>query len=112
MFWITAVLGLALGVAPWVLGYADHVAAMWTSVILGLIVFLASAAGLIARPAQERWEYWVIGLAGVAAFVAPFVLGYSNHAEPLWTALILGTALAVLEAFGLFRAPQTVEPRR
>lgn len=110
MFWITAILGVALGVAPWILGYAGHVAAMWTSVILGLVVFIASAAGLIARPPQERWEYWAIGLAALAAFVAPFVLGYSDHAEPLWTALILGATLLLLDAFELFRAPKRVEP--
>lgn len=71
MFWITGVLGLALGVAPWVLGYADHLSAMWASVVLGLVVLLVSVWGLISRAADKRWEYWAIGLAGLAAFIAP-----------------------------------------
>lgn len=111
MFWITAILGLALGVAPWVLGYADHAAAMWASVILGLVVFLVSASGLIARNTRERWEYWVIALAALAVIATPLVLGYSNHAEPVWTALILSGGLVVLNAFQIFRAPYRVEQR-
>lgn len=111
MFWITGVLGLALGVAPWVLGYADHSSALWASVILGLVVLLVSAWGLISQATDKRWEYWVIGLAGLAAFIAPFIFGYSDDAQPLWTGLILGAILVVLEAAKIIQQLPKSEPQ-
>lgn len=105
MFWVTGILGLALGAAPFVLGYADHESALWTSIILGLVVVIASLAGLIARPANEKWEYWTIAAAGLAVFVAPFFFNYADHAEPLWTGLILGAALAVLDVIKALQPP-------
>lgn len=97
MFWVTGFLGLALGAAPFLLGYAGHDAALWTSILLGLVVVISSLAGLIARPDDEQWEYWTIATAGLTLFVAPFFFNYADHAEPLWTGLILGTVLAVLD---------------
>lgn len=111
MFWITGVLGLALGVAPWVLGYADHLSAMWASVVLGLVVLLVSVWGLISRAADKRWEYWAIGLAGLAVFIAPFIFGYNDVAEPLWTGIILGAILVVLEAAKIIQEPPGTEPQ-
>lgn len=52
--------------------------------------------------------YWVMGLAGVGATIAPFVFGYTDHAQPLWAGLILSLLLALL---GGFRIIQTL-PRR
>lgn len=112
MFWIMVVLGLALGAAPWVLGYADHPSALWASVILALIIILASAWGLTSQATNKRGEYWLIGLAGLAAFIAPFVFGYSNHAQPLWTGLILGAILVVLDVVRLIQEPPATEARR
>lgn len=103
MFWITAIVGLGLTVAPWVLGYADHLTARWASILLGLVVFLTSTSGLLAKPTRERWQYWALALVTLAAIGAPIVLGYGNHAEPAWTALILGAILAMVNSIQLFR---------
>ena len=105
MFWITGILGLLLGLSPFVLGFANSAIALWTSLVLGVIVVVASIIGLASQAMDKRWEYWVIGLAGVAAFIAPFVFGYASRAEPLWAGLILGAALAVLDGFKAFQPP-------
>ncbi len=111
MFWVTGILGLALSSSPYVLGFADHGAALWTSIVLGVIVVVISIIGLISTAMDKRWMYWVIGLAGVAAFVAPFVFGFSDHAEPLWTGLLLGAGLALLDGVYAFQPPPTMEPQ-
>ena len=105
MFWITALVGLALALAPWVLGYSDHLTARWASVLWGLVVFVASASGLLGRPTRERWEYWALALVTLGAIASPVVLGYSNHAEPAWSALILGGILIMVNSVQIFRAP-------
>ena len=35
MYWLTGVLGLILVVAPFIMGYTENLAALWTSIILG-----------------------------------------------------------------------------
>ncbi|MDT8304911.1 MAG: SPW repeat protein [Anaerolineae bacterium] len=103
MFWITAVVGLVLASAPWLLGYADHVAARWAGVLLGLVVFVISISGLLAKPTRERWEYWAFALLTLGLIAAPVVLGYSNHTEPAWTAILLGGVLVMVNSVQLFR---------
>lgn len=42
MYWLTALLGLALGAAPWVFSYTDNNTAAWASIIIGAVIFLVS----------------------------------------------------------------------
>lgn len=58
MSWIIALLGVILAVAPWVLGYSDEPAAMWTSLILGVVVALVAGYDAIAHD-ERRWEEWL-----------------------------------------------------
>jgi uncharacterized membrane protein HdeD (DUF308 family) len=105
MYWLTGLLGLLLGIAPFVLGYRDHTYALWSSVILGAIVVLVSAYKAIdSRPAN--WEYWVAGLAGLLAVIAPFALGFSTLTSALWTTIVLGVILLILAAYEVFYRPQ------
>ena len=41
--WVNAVIGLWFIIAPWALGFSDKTAAVWTSVIFGLVQLIASA---------------------------------------------------------------------
>ena len=94
MFWITGLLGLALGVAPWVLQYSNNEPAMWTSVGVGAVMLLVSAYKALVQD-TAKWEYGVIGVAGLVAIGAPFVLGFTALTAALWTSLGVGV-LAVL----------------
>lgn len=114
MFWITGILGVALGVSPFVLGFAEHVAAVWTDIALGAIVVIVSCIGGSSDAMDKRWAYWVMGLAGVVALIAPFVFGYADHtqplhAPPLWAGLVLGALLALLDGVKVFQAPPRTE---
>ena len=44
--WINAILGVWLIISPWVLGFAMVQPAVWSCVVLGVIVALASIWGL------------------------------------------------------------------
>ena len=102
MYWITGFLGLALGIAPFVLGYSDNTSAMWTSVALGAIVLLVSAYGAFVDDSKASWEYWVAGIVGLLAVIAPFVLGFSTLTIALWTTIVLGAVMAILAGYELF----------
>jgi hypothetical protein len=42
MYWLTGLLGLALVVAPFALGYSGDPTALWSSIILGTVVALVA----------------------------------------------------------------------
>jgi hypothetical protein len=101
MFWITGLLGLALGVAPWVLNYSNNTTAMWTSVIIGAAIVVVSAYKAFIQD-NQYWEYWIIGLAGIVALAAPFVLNFTALTEALWTCLVAGIVAVVLAGYEVF----------
>lgn len=96
MFWLTGLLGIVLGLAPFVFGFANNPVALWITLILGAVVVIASVIGVLSPRADTRWAHWVIGAAGVAALIAPFIFGY-NTGSPLWTNVVLGAVLVVFE---------------
>lgn len=101
MYWLTGILGLAMAVAPFALGYRDHPFAMWTSVILGVVVLLASIyEGMDER--QAKWEWWVAGIAGVLAVIAPFAFGFTTMTMAFWAMLILGALVVILAGYEAF----------
>lgn len=104
MYWITGILGLALAVAPFVLGYSNHTGALWTSVILGVVVILVSAYEAADRN-KAKWEYWIAGLAGLVAIIAPFVLGFSAMTTAMWTTIVLGVLMLLLAGYEVFLGP-------
>ena len=104
MFWITGLLGLALGVAPWVFQYTDNTNAMWASVIIGAVILVVSLYKAIMRDSTQYWEYWIAGLAGLVAIAAPFVLGFTVLTEALWTSIAIGVIVAVISGYEVFFA--------
>jgi bacteriorhodopsin len=108
MFWITGLLGLALGVAPWVFQYNNNDTAMWTSVGVGAIILLVSAYKGLAQDTQ-KWEYWVIGLAGIVAVAAPFVLDFTALTAAMWASLVIGILAVLISGYEVaLAAPDTV----
>jgi hypothetical protein len=93
-----------MGVAPFGFGYSNNTYALWTSIILGAGVLVASIIEAFdARKA--KWEYWVAGLAGLAAVIAPFVFGFTTLTMALWTTIVLGAIVLILAGYKLFFVP-------
>lgn len=94
MYWVTGIVGLALVIAPFVFGYSDNAPALWTSLFVGgATVVVSWIEG--AQSDREQWEYWIVGVLGFAAILAPFVLGFGNHATAMWTSVVAGALIAV-----------------
>jgi hypothetical protein len=106
MSWLTFILGVALVGAPWLLGYDSNPNAMWSSVILGVVVALASAYKAIVHD-KANWEYWVAALAGLLAILAPFALGFSAETTAVWSTILIGALTMVVAAYELlYRGPE------
>lgn len=101
MYLLTGFLGLVSIIAPYVLGYSADTGALWTSLIVGFVLIGASIFEGIAA-GRERWEYWVVGIAGLVAIFAPFVLGFSTLSVALWTLVIIGLVTILAAGAKLF----------
>jgi hypothetical protein len=107
MIWFTAFLGLALMLAPFIMGYTYNALALWTSLIMGLIVLVVSIYKGVKHD-KAQWEYMVIAIVGLLAVFAPFILGFNATTIAVWTMVVLGGILAILAGFeGFFAKPQT-----
>lgn len=102
LYWVTGLLGLALGAAPWVFNYTDNTSALWASIIIGAVILVLSAWKVVAQDEDQYWEYWLVGLAGLAAIAAPFVFNFNALTQALWTSVVVGAVVAVASAFELF----------
>lgn len=101
MYLLTGFLGLFSVIAPFLFGYNQNSAALWTSLIVGGILVIVSVFEGIAAD-RERWEYWVVGLAGLGAIFAPFVLGFSALTSASWTLIIVGVVAILVSWAKLF----------
>ena len=104
MYWITALLGLAMGVAPWVFNYTDNTSAMWASIIIGAVIVLVSGYKAIVQDENQYWEYWLAGLAGIVAIAAPFVLNFTAIVAALWTSIAVGALVVLIAGYEVFVA--------
>ncbi len=98
MYWIISLFGILLLIAPFVLGFTDNTAALWTCYGLGLVVALFASTKAVTGD-EGKWEGVVSGIAGVLAVIAPFVLGFSDNAAALWTCVILGLGVALAAGY-------------
>lgn len=75
--------------APFILGYSDNSMALYTSLGIGFTLTVASVFEWAAE-GKQSWEYWVLGVAGLTAIVAPFMLGFSFMTMSAWTMMLTG----------------------
>ena len=104
MYWVTGVLGLLLVICPFIFAYSDNAAALWTSVIAGFLIAIAS---LIEKAVEdkENWEYWVAAVIGIFTIVSPFIFGFNDHATALLVTMVIGVLVTITAASRLWVGP-------
>ncbi len=95
--WINVILGAVLFAAPFLFNYSGNTVALWTSLILGVLI-----AGL-GYLKSYRWT----AAMGIIAFIAPFVLSFSGVTAALWTCLVVGALVAILDGYEIFLTEET-----
>jgi len=85
--WTNVLLGLWLILAPLVgVGVISDVAAINSYLTGAAVAIFASAA--LTRP--QLWEEYTNLVLGLWLIAAPFVLGFTNLAGPMWNQIIVG----------------------
>jgi branched-subunit amino acid ABC-type transport system permease component len=85
MYWTIIILSILLGISPFVLGFSSSVAALWTSLIVGVALLITGIA---------KW-YKAAFVLGIWVFISAFILGFSSIPGALWTSLVIGAIIAV-----------------
>ena len=93
-----AVLGVALILSPWVVGYAEETVVTTNAVVVGLAL-VAAAFGAMLAP--QAWEEWTEALLGLWMMMSPWVLDYNQLTNALLLAVAGGLAVVVLAVWTL-----------
>ncbi|MCB0113222.1 MAG: SPW repeat protein [Caldilineaceae bacterium] len=105
MYWFTGLLGILMAVAPYLFSFSDNTTALWASIGLGALLFLLSAVEAWQQ-GKAAWEYWTIGVVGLVAIAAPFVLGFNALNIAMWTFIVLGGLALLLAGYQVFTRGQ------
>ncbi len=112
MYWATGILGILMIIAPFVLGFSGNPSALWSGIILGAITLIVSLIKAFSHNAST-WEYWLTGLMGILAIIAPFVLAFTVLPAAEWSLIVLGVItliLSVVQLYMMRTAPTTDRP--
>ncbi|MED1203810.1 SPW repeat protein [Heyndrickxia acidicola] len=95
---LNALFGVWFLLAPWILDFSGQTGAMWTSVIIGLVQFIA-ALWSYNKSGWGTWQDWVTFITGVWFIIFPFA--YSLNGSVEWISVILGLLTAIFSLWNL-----------
>jgi hypothetical protein len=84
--------GAALFFAPFISGYTGTPAALWTNLIMGVLI---AALGYMKN---YKWA----AMAGLLTVVAPRMLGFSGVSAALWNCVTIGGVIAIADGYQAF----------
>jgi hypothetical protein len=106
--WVATAIGLWVAASPWIIpmlfpqaGPIGTVAVV-NMTIVGLAIVAISWAAITTL---ENWEEWVNVALGTWLAISPFVLGYAANVAFLWSAILSGAALVVVEIWSRYSRP-------
>jgi hypothetical protein len=98
--WIGMLLGVAIGLSPWFVGYQDDPVVMLNATAVGLVVLTLACFELVTLHRSEE----VAGIAcGLWLIASPFVFGYADGGALMALHVVLGAAVVLLEALELWQ---------
>ena len=107
-----AVLGVALVLSPWVLGFSEETFAMVNAVAIGLAL-VATTLGAMLAP--KAWEEWTEAILGLWMVISPWALAFSHVREAMYAAVAVGLIVVLLALWTLatdkeFSLPKSMMP--
>jgi len=95
---VNALLGIAVLMSPWMLGFTDSMAATTNAVVVGLAL-IAAAMGAILAP--RPWEEWTEAALGLWLIMSPWVLQYAMSHQNRLAMVGLGAVIVLFSAWTL-----------
>ncbi len=98
--WVGMLLGVLIGLSPWLAGQQDNQVAMWNAVIIGALVIALAALELAGL---QRWEEVCEIACGLWLIASPFIFGYAETGTLRYWHFALGAAVALIAALELWQ---------
>lgn len=96
---VNALVGLAVLLSPWWLGFTDSMAATVNALVVGLAL-IAAALGAILVP--RPWEEWTEAGLGLWLIMSPWVLQYALERPNRLAMVALGAVVVLIATWTLF----------
>ncbi|MGA7485382.1 MAG: SPW repeat protein [Xanthobacteraceae bacterium] len=98
--WVSMVLGVLIGISPWLASEQSDVAVNWNAVIVGALVIGLAALELAGL---QRWEEVGEIVCGLWLIVSPFIFGYGDAGALRYWHFALGALVALLAVAELWQ---------
>src|SRR5450756_1465609 len=98
--WVGMVIGVLIGLSPWIAGQPAAELPMLNAIAVGAAVLLLAESELVDL---HRWEESLEFLCGLWLIASPFVFGYAAAGELAAWHFALGGIVAVLAAIELWQ---------
>ena len=90
---INGLIGVALILAPWMMGFADSPRPSWNAMLTGLVLVAVALGAMLAPSAWEEWTETGIGL---WLIIAPWTLEFSRETTAMRATVVAGVVVVVL----------------
>ncbi|QSO46076.1 SPW repeat protein [Alicyclobacillus mengziensis] len=100
--WLVAVIGAWFIISPWAFGFSNYAGAVWTSVIAGALMLVASVWAGSREAESANWSNllnWLSLIMGVWFVFQPWVMSISTFSGNAVMSVILGLVAIVLNAW-------------
>ena len=98
--WVSMLLGVVIGLSPWLAGQHGDQAVMWNAVLVGALVLGLAQLEYISL---QRWEEAGEMVLGLWLIASPFTFGYAEAGTLRYWHFILGAIVVVLAIVELWQ---------
>ncbi len=98
--WTGILLGVLIGLSPWLVGQQDDQPAMWNAMLVGVLVLSLAAVELVDL---HRWEEVGEIACGVWLSASPYIFGYADAGMLRYWHFGLGTVVVLLAVTELWQ---------
>ena len=73
---LAAIIGIWFIISPWIFDYSDQSDALWTSVVIGAVLFIAAGWAVFLENSSgwAVWQTWIALLAGILVCHPPLMI--------------------------------------
>ena len=98
--WVGMLLGVLIGLSPWLAGQQDNQAVMWNAILVGAFVLGLAQLEYVSL---QRWEEVGEIAFGSWLIASPFIFGYTNTGDLRYWHFILGAVVVLMAVLELWQ---------
>ena len=98
--WFGMLIGVLIGISPWLAEQQSDPAVMWNAVLVGALVLVLAQLEYVSL---QRWEEIGEIIVGLWLIASPFIFGYAEAGLLRYWHFVLGAIIALLATWELWQ---------